>query len=466
MSNIGHALVIDDKYDDGMLVCAALIKNSTPCYFLQYDEEQILQRLEENTPKISGIRVIFQDLALTSISAPSKNDYEAAVTAIEAIVAENNGPWLLVTWSTWAGSESNLGDKNAKEMYDHLKQNLRASQQPYAYVVLDTKPKYTIAGAHSEVKKLGDITVQERQNLVEHITTKTKKSPATNALLSWEADVFKAISETISEITNFIKPGEYFDSDLGSILKELALADIGKNLSPHNIKKGIREVLSTILKDKIGLTIEGLENFENINTVQEERLENWKAKTNRILHFEESVLVTPFPPGTIFDLTDHITLLPGAFEKKELFEKFIRSNFFQLPKEDKNKKQEITEQCMPIALDITPPCDHAQNKSPWSKYIIGIKIPTHLVKYCHTKDSAGNPGRLIGDYLLKLPHMTNISGDFCFIFNSKLTFSLDTEQANNIFIKNTLGRLREQILNDLNSWLIRQTTRPGIIELR
>lgn len=469
MTNMGHALVIDDKYNDGMLICSILVNNLTPCYFFKYDEKALIARQEGSPTKLNGIRVIFQDLALTSAGEPSKTDYEAAAATIESVVSQTNGPWLLATWSTWAGGESNLGEKKAEEMFNHLRANLEPTQRPYAFVALDTKPQFTTSGIHSDVKSIELIEATLIEQLSVHISEKTNQNPATKALLSWELETFRAISETISEITSFIKPGEYFDADLGSILREMALADIGKNIAPNNMKKGIKEVLSSILRDKIGATIEGLEGFSNINETNVSRLENWKARTNRVIHFEESDSSSPLPPGSVINIDKHRQLLPMGALSDEDFGSFLRCNFMQFLKAENNKpnKAAVTSACSLVALDITPPCDHAQNKSPWSKYVIGIKIPEAHANCCNSISNDARTPKLLGEYLIKLPEMiTKDNEHYHFIFNSRLTFSLDTTIANNTFSDDILGRLREQILSDINSWLIRQTTRPGIVELR
>ncbi|WLG97090.1 hypothetical protein [Pseudomonas sp. FP198] len=467
MSTIGHALVIDDKYDDGMLICTILIKNLTPCYFFQFDEKTLADRIAQNPPKLNSIRVIFQDLALISAGEPGKNDYEAATTTIESIVSENNGPWLLVTWSTWAGAESGFETKKADELFNHLRENLKPTQAPYAYVSLDTKPQFTSHGTHSEVERYDLIEPAKINELTDHILAKSNSFPATKSLLSWEVEVFRAISETISEITSFIKPGTFFDADLGSILYEMALAEIGKNVAPENMKKGIKEVLSSILRDKISATMEGLEKFNTIDIDRHVRLENWKAKTNRIIHLEELSIDSPLPPGSVINISQHFHLLPSGNITEEEFGKFLRCNFLQFSRTENLQKAIVTEACTLVALDITPPCDHAQNKSPWNKYLVGIKIPKNYSDFCNAISGGERQNKLIGEYLIKLPEMISNGGEhYHFIFNSKLTFALNSSFANEKLAPLILGRLREQMLADINSWLIRQTTRPGIVEIR
>lgn len=471
MHNSGHSLVIDDKYNDGMLICSRLIESLMPCYFFQYDEQRLVEHLQQNKPKLTGIRLIFQDLALTSAGEPSKTDYEAAAVTIESLVSELNGPWLLVTWSTWAGVGNQLGTQKAEEIFDHLRESLPRGLQPFAFVVLDTKPTYSKSGLHGDVQHVSDIPVELQKKLSEHINQKIESYPATTALINWESEVYRAISETLSEITSFIQPGEYFDADLGSILRELALAEIGKNIDPQNLSRGLKEVLSSILRDKIKSTASGLENFEDIDNKKILRLESWKAKTNRIIHQELSAPSQALPPGSIVDLSHNLELLPCDITSPETLNSFIRQNFFQFGKGDnsKAKKNEVSTGCSFIALDITPPCDHAQTKSTWNKYIIGISVPERYIDYCRAIDkvSGVRTDKLLGENLICLPEMMNPEGGkYFFVFNSRLTLSISTTKANTVLAEHYKGRLREQILGDITSWLIRQTTRPGIVELR
>lgn len=471
MHSSGHSLVIDDKYDDGMLICSRLIENLTPCYFFQYDEQRLLERRQQDRPKLTGVRLIFQDLALTSQGEPSKTDYEAAALTIESIVSELNGPWLLVTWSTWAGAENQLGTQKAQEVFDHLRDSLAPGLRPFAFVVLDTKPRYSRSGMHGDVQRISDISSEQLQELSQHISQKVERYPATSALIDWESEVFRAISETVSEITSFIQPGEYFDADLGSVLREMALAEIGKNVDPQSLSKGLKEVLSSILRDKIKSTANGLENFEEIDDQKILRLEDWKAKTNRIIHQELSSPPPALPPGSLLDFSHNLELLPSAIDSPKELNSFIRKNFFQFGAGDcsKARKNEVSEACSFIALDITPPCDHAQTKSTWNKYIIGISVPEQYIDYCRMidKKTGERTDKLLGEYLVCLPEMMNPDGPKYFlVFNSRLTLSIDTDKANSTFADHYKGRLREQMLGDLTSWLIRQTTRPGIVELR
>lgn len=467
-----HALVIDDKFNDGLLICSRLIDRLVPHYFFHFEHPR-LAALKEQPKNLSGIRLVFQDLQLVSTGAPKKDDYDAAAEILDALLGESNGPWLLVTWSTWAGAGNDLGTDKAEELFSHLQTELPEGKRPFAYVVLDTKPTFTIGDHHSSVNELSNIPEEERVALSQHINEKIAGFTATNTLLSWENEVFRAISETMSEVTNIIQIGDKFDSDLGSILREMATAEIGQHMAPENFGKGIKEILSSILRDKIQVTAQGLHEFENVDDT---RITSWKEKINRIIHFELSPSIRPFPPGSVFSMTNNLTLLPEPTADVPSIRKFIRSNFLTFKTSENNRKDEVSDACSIVALDITPPCDHANNKALWNKYLVGIKIPKTLHEFScmieRGKDSQDQRferrvNKPCGDYLIRLPNMIDKSNnEFLFIFNSKLTFSLKTSRAEEALDRCYIGRLREQILADLTSWLIRQTTRPGIVELR
>lgn len=468
-----RALVIDDKFNDGMLICSRLLDRLVPHYFFQY-EPQKLAKFLENPIKLNGIRLVFQDLQLISPGAPQKSDYDAAADTLDALMDDTNGPWLLVTWSTWAGEDNDLGNEKAEELFNHLLSELPAGKKPFSYVVIDTKPTYTSGDHHSAVNELSEISDIDKEALSKHIDEKLTGFSATKILLDWESEVSRAVSETISGITNVIESGDRYDSDLGSILKHLATAEIGKNTTPDNFGKGIKEILSSILRDKIRVTAEGLQNFDDVDN---SRLSNWKQKTNKFIHLEDSPKIRPFPPGSVFSMAGNYDAIPEPSDNEDEIGKFIRSNFLDFLKCENGLKKTVSGACSLIALDITPPCDHANNKALWNKYLLGIKIPSDSQKFsCMIERSKNEKGdrvehrienKLCGDYLIKTPSMIGEDeNEFSYLFNSKLTFSLTSNMAEQRFESSNIGRLREQILSDITSWLIRQTTRPGIVELR
>src|SRR3954468_1014251 len=91
------ALIIDDKESDGMAITKTLWRKGHPCLFFEYSAE----KLAEDYEKLSGVRIIFQDINLLNGTSPSKSDYDQAVLVIDKLLDDQNGPWLLATWSTW-----------------------------------------------------------------------------------------------------------------------------------------------------------------------------------------------------------------------------------------------------------------------------------------------------------------------------------------------------------------------------
>lgn len=142
MNNNNYVLVIDDRPEDGEAIVRRLWKEQIPALFHNFD--QSLDYGDFGKPH-SGIRIIFQDILLVpGKGTPNHQDYGAALTILESLIAETNGPWLMIAWSTWA-DDNDEGDKYAKELFEYLQKRLSDGKKPYGFTVLDKTP-YTIDG--------------------------------------------------------------------------------------------------------------------------------------------------------------------------------------------------------------------------------------------------------------------------------------------------------------------------------
>lgn len=161
---LGHtAIVIDDKPEDGLAVARTLWSKGHPCLFFQYSPEALDREIEPQR----GIRVIFLDICLLAGSSPGTSDYDQAVLSIQMLLSPLNGPWLMATWSTWEG-------EYAKKLYNHLRDNLPRSIQPFNFICLE-KGKLTKEGpgSHSNVRDLDNSDIQ---NLYQKCVSEMKNS--------------------------------------------------------------------------------------------------------------------------------------------------------------------------------------------------------------------------------------------------------------------------------------------------
>ncbi|MVF04936.1 hypothetical protein [Serratia marcescens] len=480
------SLIIDDKIEDGSLICDYLRREFLPYQFYHYDEEKHDVVIDEKD-KLSGIRIIFQDLALISSTHPSKSDYDAAADTIESLLSERNGPWLLITWSTWSMPESK-DDTYPKQLFDHLHEELPESLRPFAYIALD-KSFFTTDNRHGPAKPLQELSEEQEKKLSGYIKDGLSNSKSLHFLTDWEKNAKAAIYSTASELSQLaMQQKAEPDNALGKIIYELAIAHAGKNVEKDDyLQHSLSEVLSDIIRDKIEynkVSSSQKISFDRLSDLDKKTLEAvpfWKSKINKAIHIDtHSFENENSTPGSVFIIEKDgagITFIPGEITDTSKLNKFKRKHFLNFMSDERNEKDKICGEAKIICVDMTPPCDHANKKAEWNKYMIGLLLPTTHEKYCcllsknkETGINERDERRLLGDNLVKIPnvYLTTPSGhnEFRMIFNSRLTISLPSDKSVEILGNGKIGRIREQLLSDMRSWFIRQTTRPGIVELR
>jgi len=479
------SLIIDDKESDGNFISAYLNKNFIPSIFYCYDSSK---EWDDSHEKISGVRTIFQDLSLISTSSPNATDFDAATDTIQNLLDVNNGPWLLITWSTWAESESD--SDFPKDLFNHLQNELPVALRPFDYITIN-KSIFTPGNDHNPVSEPTNESLTELHHLIE---VKLSERHGLKYLIGWEQAAKKAVYSALTELTTIANGHIESNKVLHKILDNIASSATGKSTCPIALNSGASETLSDIIKDKIENQIpNNVDDFTKvIQNAQENRdldmsgLSKWKEAINKAIHFDTSEKINrTHKPGMLYDvdsrvLNSQISSFPETFNSTEQLSKFKRKNFFEFLTEESSVKREVSTRSHLIFLDITPPCDHANNKAEWNKYIVGLLLNEQDSKFCKfiqtTRDETGNirkrdefGSRLINDNLILLPKFSNgssITPVFRIVLNAKLVFSIPTNKTQTCLNGMQTLRIRENMLADIRSWFIKQATRPGVVELR
>jgi len=471
MPHRNRVIVVDDKTEDGEAIVKCLWKLQIPSFFLHYDEE-LLVDLDESK-KFSGIRFIFQDIALVSSNTPETRDYAAAYSGIDKILDQENGPWLLIAWSTW-GDDPDHGEKYAQELFDYLVARLSPGKRPYQFVVIDKGP-YSANGLHGAVKT--DFSDSERAGLIESVKSVVKPVASLEALGHWEADVRSSASRVIHNLWDMIGSGtpEELDKSLGGVLFQLAVAQEGSRIQKtDDLSAPLYQILSSLLYDKVSHV-----KAQEIRVSEDVKQKVPANLINTMLHWENVAEGTRYMPGDIYKWPlDGGPDLGGLSVSRENAKEFIVDAFVEKNKKDKAlQDNELSDNVDIVLLDITPACDHANDKAFWRRFLVGVKVTekskTHFIS---------SKGKLAGDFLKETPEFLVSDLKFRFIFSSKLLISLsdkneylsersEPDQANDIVYKpdvtklDSIGRIREQLLQEFLAWFGGMATRPGIVSL-
>src|SRR5471030_3107101 len=99
-SNSLNILVVDDKREAGLQIVDALWEGGFSVQFEQYDPKRLI-RLKKQGVSMRGVRVVFMDINLIGGAMGSDGQNFAAIqTCLQTLLAHDNGPYLLITWSS------------------------------------------------------------------------------------------------------------------------------------------------------------------------------------------------------------------------------------------------------------------------------------------------------------------------------------------------------------------------------
>ena len=475
MPHRNRVLVIDDKPEDGEAIVRRLWKSQIPSFFLHYDEE-IIANLDQSK-QFEGIRVIFQDIALVSPDFPGHDDYAAAAAGINRLLADTNGPWFMIAWSTW-GADPDKGDEYAKNLFEYLREHLPEGKKPYHFAVIDKRP-YATDGQHGVLKTESELSSQEKDQLLACVKESISLAKSLDSLNLWEANIRSSASRVINKLWGMVQTNtvEEMDRSLGGVLFQLAQAQEGKRLSTsEDLSFPLYQILSSLLYDQVGhMAVDEV-------LVDESVKQNIKpCLINTMLHWDGETKSIRRSPGCIYEWPYGTPVnLGGINVSRENIKEFVIDAFVA---DDQNKRREaesdndLADDVSLVIMDVTPACDHANNKAFWRKFLVGLKVPDKSKKHFYTGGK-----KLAGDYLKETPIFIDEKSQYRFIFNSKLILPMadkgeyisvrsdevevaeeHTPDVDRLQLK---GRIREQLLQEVLAWFGGMVTRPGIVSLR
>jgi hypothetical protein len=472
MLSQGSILIVDDKLEDGQPISDHLKELCIPHLFFHANEDHLIRLKSQDVRYAENFRVVFQDIALISSTSPTKRDYDYAAEIIDTLLTDNNGPWLLVTWSTWNGEDDRT---YANELFEHLVNELGSNKAPYAVAVID-KSQFTGGAPHGTVMKLGDMGEPERQLLNSLVKSSVTDKRSINILMTWEKSIGRSISETLVDLHGLSNNGGKSDGNLGKLLYELSKAVAGKSLSNNNSWRSLVGLLNSQLLDRIAQQHVEEVDLLKYSDVVIPSLDNWKKNINRILNFETGG--EGGGPGSIYsyksfiDCYSNVLTEYGLYLVRENIESVIPvrnfvKNIFLSRIEDENNKFKVqgiklVSEGEFVVVDVTPPCDYAQNKSELTKFCAGLIIdaPVGNAKELSAyKKTLLDPGFLWSscEFLSEKGGKSKI-----LIMNSRLVFSVPCVDRVELTLAHaSVSRIREEIFRDFTHWLWQQVSRPG-----
>lgn len=436
-----NILVVDDKREAGQQIVDALWDGGFSVQFSQYDPQRLMKISKKKDAGMRGVRIVFMDINLIGGAMGSDGqNFSAIQTTLQTLLAKDNGPYVLITWSTH--------DDYADRLFSFLYERLPVEYQP---VLTKRMSKTDYAGRSS--RKLPGAVNKILSDL-----------GVAGSLIGWESLIRQAgvsTLDTVLRLADGLPTDASHDNrekKLGAVIRSFSEAEAADHLDEETAFPALSSVLVQVLHDEVTSIIphQSVAHGQKIVGMGKANAPDWGAKIHKALHVEYGKGKKIHAPGEVFAFPSYGKAKRAGLPKIKL-EDFLAPQFLS---EKWNKlssadKQKVVDDSKLILLEITPPCDHATiKKLVWHRYVLGVQVGAEAAKYL-TK----------ADYLMRLPSFVAPEGSLCtVILNSRATVSVPPNVANELGTR--LFRFRAQLLSDVIRWVSSQQARLGFVSVK
>lgn len=422
-------ILVDDNLEDLKQLSKVFIDNGIGCKSLPYDYNY-------NTP-LKGIRIAFFDINLNG----AKTDAERNAFLQDAIVKyihEDNGPYILVLWTsntTWIDSFFSFVNR---DISDELKK-----RSPYYITNIDKSEFY------DPNKKIDD---------------KLKalfNTPMIGLLFDYEIIMSDCIQQTISNLISIIPKdnawgiNNSFEDNCQKILSTIAVQTTGYEQAKNDPDRAIKEAFipmfsNSFLHSSQNIWKDNLTTLSSSKKVEEVSFpENFKeSKLNWLFHIESERSIQKSERGAVCPVMTDVFLDKFDCEYNDWFSR----SFPDVTKKERKDSQLIS-------VEFSAACDYYQKKKRTNKYLLGCILPVSA------KDKMDESTKK-GDFLLLLPYKFEIDNvEKIIAFNLNYSFTIDSSQ-----IAKTIGEplfcFKKEMMDMIGNKYANHISRIGITSFR
>jgi hypothetical protein len=431
--------IIDDNPDESLLLVRALSRLGVGVVCFNGESDQL------PTEGLSGIRLVFLDLRLLEGEHESKQYVSHALTVLKRVVKPSHGCTGLILWAK--------NEEDALEVDAQLPA-VRTAFEP-AFVT-----KFPDKAAFAEKLEAFD-------ELGKSVNALLRGEHGASLLWDWEQSVHDAATGT-TDLLSEVAVGE--GGDLLKVLASLAVASGGKRSKTNrscvcHLFEGLNPVHYDLLEQIASADMPTDAHARQLKARVKEGvtlLAPQSALLNRIL------LASPagaegraVQPGNVYVFrtwkeAKYGTCPVPAYSTAK-FKEYV-AELWSIPKErnaDQQKKlDKIAAVSVPCAVEITPACDHDQEKAPLARLLGGLIIKDEQLKL-------PTPSRVFAKqveavHILSPRH--KLDGAYTVVVSARHLFSA---HLNDLVRRTPVIRLRHQVVTDIRAWFASHAARPG-----
>jgi len=470
-----RVLIIDDTRSEAMPIVEALGRLGIGCVYVSGEKIEELETLKP----FSGIRVAFVDMKL-GIEGTAKEVVGKTVNVLKAALAHDCSPVIFIAWTQHPEYVATFMEVVRLEL---------PSIQP---LIVHRMPK--------PIRADGTISVPATLRNLKRILSEhwplsllwdleQRAHEATTETTQTISEVVSKDSETSLVINENPPAGAWFRA-LQKIFQKLIVAGAGKNDEDRASQRGLLEAFSAMQFDRFQDS--GPYLTKDISKLRQLPRPKLSAEQMAVLN-SMLLLSTPHKselsvkPGNLYQPRPRLKLkcpvtrcaikvaeltlamplrLTKDAEWKKLDDDLQKARRQEQPDEASRlekaaaiRKREILKHCIPVLLELTPACDHAQSKADCARFVAGILIPNDHAKIFDLEND--EPPFLRRVEPLVLPEK---DGLWHLVLNARALHTITN--ARRKIRSAPLTRLREGLQNDLRAWFATHAARPGYLSVR
>lgn len=444
-------IAVDDDLRELTTIVQALRQLDVPCLPVLVEGTKVDVRAP-----LSGVRLVFFDINYLKAVTNDVAMYEAAATILCKVLAPDNGPYVLITWSSKADKHDGLMAHFAAHV---------AEIPPPAVTGFLQKENFTPDGAAKD----GGASLREQ------IMSVIADQPQIRALMQWEMSAHRAAGDVISSLLDLFSRADRFAARYGpsldAMLTHIARSAVGSGNVAMDRRAAVNEALVPILFDRlmhqlpadgeIQLWTDAITLAPDIPTAEPAH----GSHLNALSHIARagSGPMEAGDRGVVFMLPDGAAEKMAARTQRTLQD--IAADFLSSQSKGQNKPSlpdmaEVARECRWVFVGMRAICDQAQSKGVMRPVVLALEVPGTL------KDKGlglrfNNHGAISTTPCFAIPPLgggepTNRR----LIIDWHWTTSLsDAEMVG----ATVLYRVREPLMSQIASQMSGYSARPGII---
>lgn len=450
----GRIAIIDDKIDQALPLINALAQKR--CSYSYYSGE--VKFLPNAGESINDIRILFLDINLIDDAVHTDKELKAKlVPVLSRIISKDNYPYVLIYWSR---NEAEHGDLVKNIFEEDLK-----DRKPIAFLSQNKLAYFDLDGATTN-----DFD-EKLQGLFEAIDNILSNHKAYNYLIGWENQVHYSADKTLQEIfqisENWSDNASYLISKLG---ESYAGRNAYKSQSPEGKIKSSFQAFNNVFYDTLEYSI----NNSSLGTASELEYDNQLANKDNIYAINKKLLISD--ESDVMEYSGSVTednnektnkvfedLLNNAFNRGKVAEE-VRGSAASNGKSPKEIEKIINDECSKkrkeiraswkkIYFVVTPLCDYVQSKAYNVRVVKGMLIKANLLGLIDEKSEA----------IFISPKFKYNDDKYAIVLHFRYFFT--SSGGRGIKGLNTLFRVRQQMLSEIQSKLARHVSRQGVLFL-